>query len=89
MGREIMSMMFPRTRGAEPTAGMVLSWVYQYSPHARGKRKCRPTSSEKIERHAIRRTQEYVTTQSYASCDAIEMFRFLQKSLEIGRLLLK
>ena len=79
----------PRTRGAESGCSRISASISSCSPHARGKRKRRPISSQKIERRAIRRSPEYVRTQSYAIENAIEMIRFLQKPLEFGRLLIK
>jgi hypothetical protein len=85
----LASSFVPRLSGAESGCSRISTSISSCSPHARGKRKRRPISSEKIERRAIRRTQEYVRTQSYAIENAIEMIRFLQKPLEFGRLLIK
>jgi hypothetical protein len=85
----LASSFVPRLSGAESGCSRISTSISSCSPHARGKRKRRPISSQKIERRAIRRTQEYVTTQSYAIENAIEMIRFLQKPLEFGRLLIK
>lgn len=79
----------PRLSGAESGCSRISTSISSCFPHARGKRKRRPISSEKIERRAIRRSPEYVTTQSYAIENAIEMIRLLQKPLEFGRLLIK